>query len=66
MNVPLSEQLEFARSLFHQMRANPKCSPRSLEIASAIVATLERQQMLAEISVELVSLNSGTQEKRAA
>jgi hypothetical protein len=59
MIIPLTNHLECAREVLAKMRQNKS---RWTEAQAAIVATLERQQMLKEVSDEIVGRE--TQEVR--
>jgi|GEM_PF-3648506 hypothetical protein len=50
--IAIKEQLAFAKAQVPRLRGT---SPESVALMSAIVATLERQQMLFEVSEEMKS-----------
>jgi hypothetical protein len=50
MTIPLSQQLDCAREVLAKMRANKS---RWVEAQEAIVATLERQELLRQVSDEM-------------
>jgi hypothetical protein len=50
MTIPISQQLDCAREVLAKMRANKS---RWVEAQEAIVATLERQELLRQVSDEM-------------
>jgi hypothetical protein len=50
VTIPISQQLDCAREVLAKMRANKS---RWVEAQEAIVATLERQELLRQVSDEM-------------
>jgi hypothetical protein len=59
VTIPLSQQLDCAREVLAKMRANKS---RWCEAQEAIVATLERQEMLRQVSNEICGRKTETVE----